>query len=353
MIKFFRKIRQKLLTENKTGKYFKYAIGEITLVMVGILLALQVNNWNDQKNQNSDFDKILDALEEEIIENINETNFEIPFIRDNMLAITRARLNKITTNEFIENPILRALIRSDKLDINSDDIKLLVSVQETFPEEYKVLIPYLKMYLKIENRYKSVEASYLDEFSKYITYVTNNQTWYGYKNLPVLDSIKLQKEVEFYANSPIYKNYLAAYQYHYSDNIRFSISLKNISLVLLTKIKIIREDFDKNDIVSLFKTYNTVPFIEKTCEFSENLDEFINYNDLQLPIYNATDKRVSLEWIDYEDDGITDELNLNPNELIINNASKRMKEDAVVKIYSEGKCIKKYKGLQNGFLLIE
>lgn len=42
MLKFFRSIRQNLLMENKTGKYLKYAIGEIVLVMIGILLALQV-----------------------------------------------------------------------------------------------------------------------------------------------------------------------------------------------------------------------------------------------------------------------------------------------------------------------
>ena len=50
MIKFFRKIRQNLLMENKTGKYFKYAIGEIVLVVIGILIALQINNWNDAHN---------------------------------------------------------------------------------------------------------------------------------------------------------------------------------------------------------------------------------------------------------------------------------------------------------------
>jgi hypothetical protein len=46
MIKIFRKIRQNLLIENKRGKYFKYAIGEIILVVIGILIALQINNWN-------------------------------------------------------------------------------------------------------------------------------------------------------------------------------------------------------------------------------------------------------------------------------------------------------------------
>ena len=49
MIKFFRKIRRKLLTENKFSKYLIYAIGEIFLVMIGIFLALQLNTWNDTK----------------------------------------------------------------------------------------------------------------------------------------------------------------------------------------------------------------------------------------------------------------------------------------------------------------
>ena len=46
MIKFFRKIRYDLMEKNKTGKYIKYAIGEIILVVIGILIALSVNNWN-------------------------------------------------------------------------------------------------------------------------------------------------------------------------------------------------------------------------------------------------------------------------------------------------------------------
>jgi len=53
MIKFFQKIRQNLLSEGKTGKYLKYALGEIILVVIGILIALQINNWNEnRKNRN-------------------------------------------------------------------------------------------------------------------------------------------------------------------------------------------------------------------------------------------------------------------------------------------------------------
>lgn len=49
MIKFFRKIRYDLMTQNKTSKYFKYAIGEIVLVVIGILIALQINNANERR----------------------------------------------------------------------------------------------------------------------------------------------------------------------------------------------------------------------------------------------------------------------------------------------------------------
>lgn len=62
MIKFFRTIRKDLISENKTGKYLKYAIGEIILVVIGILIALSINNWNEEiKNR---------AFEKEILEQI-------------------------------------------------------------------------------------------------------------------------------------------------------------------------------------------------------------------------------------------------------------------------------------------
>jgi hypothetical protein len=52
MIKFFRRIRFDLMEKNKTGKYLKYAIGEIVLVVIGILIALQINNWNEARKKN-------------------------------------------------------------------------------------------------------------------------------------------------------------------------------------------------------------------------------------------------------------------------------------------------------------
>jgi hypothetical protein len=69
MIKFFRKIRQNQIMKNKTGKYFKYAIGEIVLVVMGILIALSINNWNlNRINSNLEqqyFVRLLEDLKEE------------------------------------------------------------------------------------------------------------------------------------------------------------------------------------------------------------------------------------------------------------------------------------------------
>jgi len=62
MIKFFRKIRYDLMEKNKTGKYFKYAIGEIVLVVFGILIALQINNWNESRKERVIETKVLNEI---------------------------------------------------------------------------------------------------------------------------------------------------------------------------------------------------------------------------------------------------------------------------------------------------
>ena len=62
MIKFFRTIRKDLMEKNKTGKYLKYAIGEIVLVVIGILIALSINSWNQNRLDQQDKKEILSKL---------------------------------------------------------------------------------------------------------------------------------------------------------------------------------------------------------------------------------------------------------------------------------------------------
>jgi len=81
MIKFFRHIRQSLIMENKTskpafaaGRYFKYAIGEIVLVVIGILIALSINNWNQERIQRSKSDELLRGITKDLSRDITTVN---------------------------------------------------------------------------------------------------------------------------------------------------------------------------------------------------------------------------------------------------------------------------------------
>ncbi|MGI0108142.1 DUF6090 family protein [Salinimicrobium sp. WS361] len=77
MIKFFRKIRQNLLSEGKTGNYLKYAFGEIILVVIGILIALQINNWNISQSNLKESNEFVGRLKAEVKSNIDFTKEEI------------------------------------------------------------------------------------------------------------------------------------------------------------------------------------------------------------------------------------------------------------------------------------
>ena len=79
MIKFFRKIRQKMLTENKFSKYLLYAIGEIILVVVGILIALQINNSNDQRIEKTKEIKYLTNIKIDLNKDIKSLDYNIEF----------------------------------------------------------------------------------------------------------------------------------------------------------------------------------------------------------------------------------------------------------------------------------
>jgi len=135
MIKFFRHIRKSLLMENKTGKYLKYAIGEIILVVIGILIALQINNWNENNKASKiehdyltkfyadisvmhNFYKSLEMLETEVSEAYNglkyvEGNGKMKVLKADFetTLLTHQRLreffqSKSTYNEMLANGIL-------------------------------------------------------------------------------------------------------------------------------------------------------------------------------------------------------------------------------------------------------
>ena len=102
MIKFFRKIRYDLMEKNKTGKYFKYAIGEIILVVIGILIALQINNWNIEKKEQVQEQKYLIEIKANLesdllqIEDIRKVYQQISATADSILIFIKDAKPKTT-----------------------------------------------------------------------------------------------------------------------------------------------------------------------------------------------------------------------------------------------------------------
>ena len=107
MIKFFRKIRQKLLSENKFSKYLIYAIGEIVLVVLGILIALQINNWNENKKQIIIQNKILLQIQSDLQKDTIDIVESIQFYKEK--------------NERLENIILRKIPISYYQSLNQEN----------------------------------------------------------------------------------------------------------------------------------------------------------------------------------------------------------------------------------------
>ena len=121
MIKFFRRIRQNLLSEGKTNKYLKYAIGEIVLVVVGILIALAINNWNETRKNKSTL-----------------TNYTESLIKD--LKQDIIILNEQTNFALSDNKVLQNLIeRLSSPRVNNDS--LIKIVRNELPTTFKAFRP--------------------------------------------------------------------------------------------------------------------------------------------------------------------------------------------------------------------
>tara|TARA_R110002072_G_scaffold1380_2_gene11561 strand:- start:6890 stop:7639 length:750 start_codon:yes stop_codon:yes gene_type:complete len=198
MIKFFRKIRQNLIMENKTGKYFKYAIGEIILVVIGILIALQINNWNEnRKLQLKSYDYLqrlkvdldnvskdvnsslksterkskqaliaLEALESKELSPSKQKDFERHLKEYFQFQITIQ--NTTAYNEMLSSGDLGLIknewLRSAFADL-SDDRDFIIEVNQTNHSAYKNNSGFIEKYvryniLKTDSISKKVSASY-------------------------------------------------------------------------------------------------------------------------------------------------------------------------------------------------
>ena len=181
MINFFRKIRKQFADDNKPLKYMRYAIGEIVLVVIGILIALQINNWNENlKDQNLEI-KIISEIKENLLsdfeDHIENTAYLSHVVRSSQIIIdhlndglpyhdslaTHFAWLPMAANFDPINSGYNLWVSEGVNIITNDSIRLKIS--KIYGKEYKWLRDFLK-----DRQYMNNQPLFLDMMKKFKSY---------------------------------------------------------------------------------------------------------------------------------------------------------------------------------------
>ena len=167
MIKFFRKIRQKLLSENKLRKYLLYAVGEIILVVIGILIALQLNTWKENQQLQSIKQEYLSQLLIDLEKETQNVNDNLAFLKNN-IELYEAYINRFDSTSLQPSEIVHELTKVNPFT------KTLIFNTNTFETlkatgEITLLSTTLRNKLIELNRYQNyLDEIYRRDFTIYI-----------------------------------------------------------------------------------------------------------------------------------------------------------------------------------------
>ncbi len=175
MIKFFRRIRQNLLKENKFSKYLLYAIGEIVLVVIGILIALQINNLNEESKINTSIAKHLIILKQ----NMLEDQIQLKELQQIMMGNSHyadSSMLQIRTLIPVDNQIkkyLGKLILEYQFRPNTNAIETITQSNEIPSLDSELQTAILNYYALIERTKEREHISNTQIQSKYENHINN------------------------------------------------------------------------------------------------------------------------------------------------------------------------------------
>jgi len=212
MIKFFRKIRQKLLTENKVSKYLLYAVGEIVLVIVGILIALQINNTNELRKTENKIISILREVQNDLGLDIQKSDELIAYYKERDSIIKLVKTDQLTYEDYkndIRNNLRYVIMNAFHMKIHDNGYTNLMENVDNIPEHLKEVIgPLNEIY--VYNKYE------IDKFDKRLDLITDkiqdelakSKSWYYKLSNPELED----EMIDYFLNDPYYKNAVDLYQ---------------------------------------------------------------------------------------------------------------------------------------------
>ena len=236
MIKFFRKIRQNLLSEGKLGKYIKYAIGEIILVVIGILIALQINNWNENRKQQSEIIDIYNQIALDLDNDISEFSSVIKYY-DSIKPVYDAVISDTRTVDLLDDGLSRIMAGGPIINMNKGGIERLKSIASK-----DSLSLYLIELYDTSTTLNTIEKKISDESHQVVNIFRDNYRWY-----PEWISKRITKDnsseelQDYFVNSQEYRRYvISSYQKLYNaylPNLQFGIvELQNIRAAIKERI---------------------------------------------------------------------------------------------------------------------
>ncbi|WP_340111906.1 DUF6090 family protein [Maribellus mangrovi] len=282
-------MRYKFAAENRVGKYLSYAIGEILLVVIGILIALQVNNWNEERKQHVAFKRTLEALRQDLNYNIYLANSDIIDAYNKDSIITMALNNKITRDMYRENPDFRNAINSRYFYPVQDNLSAALSFENHIPNRYMSIVPQLKLLSAQFDRWQDSYSISFETVINYNDWLTDRFSWYS-RN----DSLAVESNIDYLLNDPVYLNKLSFFRNNYLNNTIWNVTiLRSLSAGILAKLEQIEKSEKESDINALFDQLRLKPYnhISDTTGFTT--DQQVQFRTGSL-IYNATNQTITV-----------------------------------------------------------
>ena len=242
MIKFFRRIRKRLLTENKFSKYILYAIGEIVLVVIGILIALQINNWNEQKILKVQEKEALTEILSDLTININKFNETLignnrPGNIINTLSSTHIIIEHLKSNEVYHDSLDKhfgiMILSSNIINYKTSGYESLLSVGLDLIKNTKLRSEIGEYYQSSIVMPKNVSDGLIEDFSNYMLdyirkdFITTDDPTTGILTLHPRNYNVLREKGEFLESLKMYLSSYRVYKEQINNAIEASNTLKN------------------------------------------------------------------------------------------------------------------------------
>ncbi|MFZ1787409.1 MAG: DUF6090 family protein, partial [Saprospiraceae bacterium] len=249
MIKLFRNIRQNLLNEGKTTKYLKYAFGEIFLVVIGILIALNINNWNEEKKNEAKIVNTLKEIQNDIQLDLIQANrmFNYHLFTD---SISKGVYNNtITADDYRTGNVYKIGYNYRDFKIVTNGFDNLKGNIDNIPETYRLLLPDIKnLYVGLK-----IEIDVYNERIRNSTYKNiDEESRFDWSQI-ALKGLKTDAQIDYYLNDKRYKDLVANYM---NDRMNIFIKSNEYRIAAINLYHKIHEAIGSKDTIPEIVNYN-------------------------------------------------------------------------------------------------